>query len=193
MSHLPFIGRRKASSKRKAKLLPAVRDAMIREMGKIGYSIFQLMDRPKIPYNIGQRRVELDPEQLLSVGLADRLRELTKQYYETGGKAGLRAAWCHNANERQAGWFTMIILKAMGMLTGAPDYWFVWDGGGCVIELKADGDLAEYQVYFRNWCTAYKAPHAVHRNVDDCIATLIKLGAIITDEGDTNGKEEQSI
>lgn len=199
-STLPKMRRRR--QKRKAPVNVKMRAALQEAMGKVGYAIHQLMTRPKVPAFIGTKPVELESEQRLSIALSDRLRALSLQYYETGGEIGLRGTWYHNANERQAGWFTMLLLRAMGMMPGAPDYTFTWQNGGGHIELKVDGDLSEYQLYFRTWCQAFDVNHAVHRNVDDAIETLIKWGAIVgipgrgaldVTKGENHGTEEQSV
>lgn len=164
---------------RKPKMTPVLRRSLEKEMGKIGFALNQLLSRSALPWNIGKKRLVLDPEQKLSVGVADRLRELTQEYYDSNRVRGLRAVWCHVANERQAGWFTFLLLKAMGMLTGALDYWFVWEGGGGLIELKVDGDLSPEQEYFITWSQGFKVPCRICRNVDDVIDTLIGWGAIV--------------
>ena len=174
-----FQQKRKRRSKAKIPMGAGLRAELEKQMGKVGYALHELMTRSKIPAVIKNEPVILDPEQRLSVELADRLRALTLQYYETGGAVGLRAVWCHVANERKAGWFTMILLRAMGMLAGAPDYWFVWDGGGCLIELKVDGDLSPAQINFRAWAGAFLANACVCRSIDAVVEALIGYGAIV--------------
>lgn len=170
-----------------AKLTALMRAEAERLMGKVGFAINQLLSRPNIPKAFrtskGWRQVVLKPEQQICVELADRLRVLSKNYHETG--KGLRAVWCHVANERaEAGkkesWLSMIILLAVGMIPGASDYWFVWENNGAVIEMKAGvNDLFEKQEYFETWCHYLSVKKAVHRRVDDAIQSLRDWGAIV--------------
>lgn len=174
---LPRIGGK--HNQRKPKMTAAIRAAAMNQMGKVRFAVTQLMARTAVPYNVGNKRAELKPEQLLSLQLADRLRALTAEWDDTGGKYGYRGIWTHVANERKEGWFTMILLRAMGMIGGAFDYWFMWENGGCLVELKAGGDLSWDQEYFETWAHDRKVPHFVRRSVDDVIKVLIDLGAVI--------------
>jgi hypothetical protein len=149
----------------------ALNAAIQKSLGKVEYAVMKLMECSKIPMKIGNKRVILKPEQKLSIEYADKLRELTI-------REKLKGVWVHVAHEREAGWFTHIVLKRMGMLKGAPDYWHVWDGGCCIIELKVDGDLEEYQGYFKTWAWSENIPHAVCRSVESAIDKLREFGAL---------------
>lgn len=149
----------------------ALNIAIQKAMGKVEYAVMRLMQYSKIPLKIGQKRVFLKAEQRLCIEYADKLRDLT-------AKEKLKGIWCHVANERQAGWFTHLILSRMGMIKGSPDYWHIWEGGGCVIEFKVDGELEEYQEYFRIWAWSENTPHAVCRSVNSAIDKLHEFGAL---------------
>lgn len=145
--------------------------AIEKSLGRVEYAIMRLMECAKIPMRIGKKRVFLKAEQKLSIEFADKLREMTT-------KEILKGVWIHAANEREAGWFTHLILRRMGMLKGAFDYWFVWEGGGGIIELKTDTELAEYQEYFKIWAWSESINHAVCRTVESAVGKLREWGAL---------------
>jgi len=174
-----FAAQKKKREKRKIPMGKALRSAIEKQMGVIGFAINQLMSRGKIPFRLGNDPVVLEPEQRMSIEFADKLRLLTQDYYDSNEKSGLRGVWCHVANEREAGWLTMLILRGMGMLAGAPDYWFVWPNGGGLIELKVDSPLSPAQQHFQSWATSYGVKYAVCYSVEAAIDALIEWGAII--------------
>jgi hypothetical protein len=168
MSFPPRIARGRRSHN---KMTPAMRVMAINAMGKTKFSLTQLMSRPKVPMNVGKEIAELDAEARLCMQIADRLRELTLD-------GSLKAVWCHVPNEGKRNWFTAILLRAIGMLPGAFDYWFIWEGGGGIIEIKVDGDLNENQEYFETWALSKNVNKAVARSVEKVIDILTRWGAI---------------
>lgn len=117
-------------------------------------------------------QIDLKPEDRLSIQFADRLREFTSNGRYQG-------VWLHVPNERKAHVFTMIILKAMGQITGAWDYVFMGPWGCGWIELKqGTNTLGEYQRYFRFWLRKWDIPHEECRTLDQAIAALKKWGAL---------------
>ena len=130
-------------------------------------SIITLMWRDKIPW-----RCKLEPEQKLCVEIADRLRG-----YTLDGR--LKGVWSHIANEGKRHVFVGIILRAMGLIKGATDYFFAWQNGCGVIEVKTDaGRLTDNQLHFAAWCKHEGVPHAVCRSVEEIEVTLKRWGAL---------------
>jgi hypothetical protein len=126
-----------------------------------------LMMRDSIPW-----RCILEPEQKLCVQIADRLRA-----YTLDGK--LKGVWSHIANEGKRHVFVGIILRAMGLIKVTPDYFFIWEGGGGLIEIKAGkGVLSENQKHHIVWCADEKVNHAICRSVDEVLQTLVAWGAL---------------
>jgi hypothetical protein len=77
--------------------------------------------------------------------------------------------------------------KVMGMLSGAPDWWFGWvlPAGGRdfgVIELKRpgvlQGSLSDSQAMVRDWCQEIGIPWACHNRSDRAFEQLQAWGAI---------------
>lgn len=121
--------------------------------------------------------MQLDPESLLSVRVADRLRALS-------AAGTLHGVWTKIANERKCSRILGLILKAMGLLPGVPDFMFIGQWGGGLIELKIeDGrddekQLSEFQKYFRFWCYREGVRYAVCRSVEEVEAKLESWGAL---------------
>lgn len=126
-----------------------------------------LMARSKIPM-----QATLNPEEGMCVRFADLMREYTdKEIY--------KGIWLHIPNERKAHVFTMIILKAMGVITGAWDYVFIgpW-GAGCLEFKQGANTLSDYQRYFRFWLRKWDIPHEEVRTVEQALQALKKWGAL---------------
>lgn len=146
--------------------------------------LVKLMDRSRI-YN-GWR---VQPEERLSIHFADQMRALTLD-----GK--YQGVWFHAANEGKRHQITAVIIKAMGMIAGTPDFVFMGPWGGGLIEFKspeergksaktgkpiiskAAGKQSEYQAYFQLWCEHGKVAYALCRSVDEALAVLREWGAI---------------
>lgn len=158
--------------KRAPKMTADMRRMLEGKMGRVPFALNQLLTRSKISW-----AWKLEPEELLSIQLADRLRALSMQYQETG--SGLRAIWCHVPNEGKRSQITHLIMRAMGMLKGSWDFWFVWDGGGAIIELKVEGTLTIEQQYFETWAQCLSVRKGVHRTVQGAIDSLTAWGAIV--------------
>lgn len=136
-------------------------------MTTISPGILALMTRPKIAWNWN-----IQPEQRLSIECADYLRELTLT-----GK--LNAVWCHVPNEGKRHNIVGAILKAMGMLPGSPDFWFIWRDGGGVIELKCGKNwLTDYQQYFMTWAVNNGVRQGVAKSLDEFKAILDEWGVV---------------
>ena len=123
------------------------------------------------------------PEDLLSIEVANFLRAATLE-------GRLLATWTHIPNE-VAGVRTgdKVALrratrayskaKSMGMITGVPDFVFVWADGGGWIELKAEsGRLSPSQKDYKEWATATCSRYAVCRTLDDVVEKLLEWGVL---------------
>lgn len=130
--------------------------------------LYLLMARGKISKQRG--------ETALSILVADTLRG-----YTIDGR--LKAVWCKIPNESKRSPLAGSILKAMGMIPGAFDFVFTWDGGSGWIELKNPEDKSsnfnENQRNFSAWCMHRDVQHALCRSVDEVIHTLKKWGAFV--------------
>lgn len=138
-------------------------------MSPAEYALMRLMSRDKIPW-----KCKLKSEELMAVELADALRRATLD-----GK--LHAVWCHVPNEGKRHPFVAIIMKAMGMLPGSLDYWFIWENGGGLIELKSGKNKpSEFQEYFITWCEQRRVNKAVCYSVDSALEVLRGWGVLKT-------------
>ena len=144
----------------------------------------RLLSRGKLNW-----RWRLGHEDKLSIEIADTLRNLSMDGL-------LNGVFCHLPNEGKRHKITGEILRAMGMITGAPDFVFIGAWGGGFIELKApelrmaspktgksiikrpQGELTEAQQDFQAWCIGEGAKHAVCRSVDEVLDTLRAWGAL---------------
>lgn len=100
-----------------------------------------LLKRSKIPM-----RMILGPEDRLSVLFADCMRVLTI-------KGIYRGDFIHPANEGKRHEFVAILLRAIGLIKGAPDYFLGWENGSGRMEIKVyPQPLTTHQKYYRDWC-----------------------------------------
>lgn len=111
----------------------------------------------------------IGPEDREAIALANALRVATLEG-RTGGP------WTHVANEgKLSSRAAAALLKACGMLSGAPDYWFMGTNGGC-IELKRPGSrpsaLSPAQRDFRDWCQDGNVRWAMCCSADEALAVL---------------------
>lgn len=128
--------------------------------------ILLLMSRSKIPMFWGKRLITLGEEEKLCIEFADQLRAFTIE-------RRLKGIWTHLANEGKRGILVAMIAKAMGMISGATDYVFLWEDGCGVIEFKTKkGRLSPNQVNFKAWCEMYNVRYALCRSVDEGLETL---------------------
>jgi hypothetical protein len=120
------------------------------------------------------RRTNLPPETALCIDIANLLRKHTVR----GTYAGV---WCHIPNEGKRSPRMGQLLKATGLLAGAPDYVFLWRSGAGMIEIKAKGrkGLSPAQSDFREWCMSAGIPWALCRSVAEVQDTLLAWGAIL--------------
>ena len=140
------------------------------------------------PYLSAELYRLLRPEQILSIAIADKLRDLS-----LAGQ--LHAVWSATAPELPArGRFVQAwqaIRSAMGCVPGVPDFVLTWAGGGGWIELKrqrgdsdlfghriAAGQLSTNQRAFREWVNHIGCNHAVIHSLDELDATLKLWGCL---------------
>jgi hypothetical protein len=131
-----------------------------------------LMARSKIPWSIGDSKVKLRPEDAKCITFADRMRVVV----DNGSYRGI---WCHIPNEGKRGVLSQLVIRAMGLIKGAPDYMFMGTWGHGVIEFK-DGknNLEDYQRYFRYWCERDGVNHATVWSAEQAFEVLKKWGAL---------------
>lgn len=128
---------------------------------------YQILQRPKLNWSW-----KLEPEQKLSVEVADMLRAFTLQ-----GK--LRGVWHAVPNEGKRNRIVACIMKAMGLLPGVADLSFKGAWGGGYIELKTEkGRQQGSQKQFQAWCEQEGVNYALCRSLGDVMDTLKAWGAL---------------
>lgn len=126
-------------------------------------------------YTSLSRRLRLGPEDYMAVQFANGLR-----VHALEGR--LRAVFCHVPNElagASRATPAAAIARAAGLITGASDYLFLWDGGSGVLEAKSTtGSLTPSQKDWRDWCQSNGVRHAVFRSVEEGEAKLREWGVL---------------
>lgn len=126
-----------------------------------------LLTRDKIPFTANVKE-----EERICIEFADLLRAL----HITGGYKGI---FGHLANEGKRHPLTGLIMAAMGMIPGSPDYFFMGPWGHGVIEFKAPkGTIQATQRLYQDWCDVHQVPHAYARSAKEGLAVLRSWGAI---------------
>jgi hypothetical protein len=118
----------------------------------------------------------LGPEDKLAVKVAASLRE-----WSLSGR--LEGVWTHPSNEIAGGTkgaaVKYAIACAMGMITGAPDYLFISNNGGALIELKSKtGRLNDNQKNFKAWAEKHNVPYALCRSLEEVEVFLCDVGLL---------------
>lgn len=139
--------------------------------------LLRLMDYARL-----SRSIRIGPEDAEALALAADLRELTL----TGR---LLCIWLHPANELATAEVRggkvrvpprVALARALGLITGASDYLFLYRDGSLAIEMKsAKGSMTPGQRDFREWCVLIGVPYYVCRSRDQAIAVLDGLGLIL--------------
>lgn len=130
-------------------------------------SLYALMFRPALP-----RHCKIKPEEIICISIANMLRTATLD-------GTLKAVWNHVPNEGKRHPLVAMVMKAVGMIRGSPDYFFIWDNGGGLIEVKTPkGKLSPHQKYYQAWCQDKNVRHAVCYSAADVHATLDKWGIL---------------
>lgn len=142
------------------------------QIGVLDPAVTTLMSRSSINW-----KWKVQPEQRLSIEFADELRKATSQ-------GRLKAVWCHVANESKRSIVVGLILKAMGMIPGACDFWFIGANNGCLIELKRPDenlpkDFKDNQKLFSIWAEANGVPVYLHNTVSGALESLREEGLLI--------------
>lgn len=147
-------------------------------LGPEAGALSRLMHRDKVPGYFS-----LSGEQKLSIELYDSLRA-----HITNGR--LRGMALHIANEGKRGWGDAIISIAMGMISGALDYLFIWHTGNGLdaefIELKfAEQPFSGSQKDFMLWLDMGKISHSEFRcpDLDSIQATVAQIEARLIERG----------
>lgn len=134
-------------------------------------SLLRLMDPGKLS---GPAIRRMKPEECLSREVAGACRVWTLE-------GRLDAVWSHVPNEIGGSAKNAKLLyaktKHMGLISGAPDFFFVGRSGAVVIELKSKtGSLNPNQKDYRTWCETQRVPYHVCR-------TLAEVEAVLKAEG----------
>lgn len=129
--------------------------------------LVRLMARGKIPF-----KATVKPEELHCIKFADGLRE-----YAITGK--LTATWVHIPNEGKRHPITALIMRAMGMISGAGDYTVNWSTGSGYIEFKnGKNTQTDYQKDFEQWCKAQGVHYEVCRTPTEGFNVLKNWGVL---------------
>lgn len=108
--------------------------------------------------------------------MCTQLAESLRLYTMSGQ---MRAVWYHIPNEGNRTKLMNTILRGMGLIKGAYDYAFMWQGGGGVIEMKTKrGKHEDAQKDFAIWCEVEGVRHKLCRSVDEAEETLREWGVL---------------
>lgn len=155
---------------------------MLFKKDSIEYAIAMLMARPSLTSN-----VRLAPESQECIRFADTMRRHTSQ----GRYKGI---WGHIPNEGARSRLTGAIMRAMGLIPGGGDYYFIWQGGACLIEFKAGermgwrkdkyvkikpGTLSDNQKFFQTWCAHCDINYYVCYTTEEAESRLKSLGGLV--------------
>jgi hypothetical protein len=138
------------------------------------------------------------PFRVLGVGMGRESISASKLKGETGlcaeivnflkassieGK--LKAGWFHVANEcdhssKTNMHYMLAKRKAMGVISGVPDFVFFWKGGNGFMEVKyKDGRLSEKQKdFYYYWLLPYEQRFSVVRSLGDVKEVLEEWGVL---------------
>lgn len=136
-------------------------------------ALLRLMDPGKLS-SVAARRMK--PEECLSREVAGACRAWTLE-------GRLEGVWSHVPNELGGGTrnakIRYAVTKHMGLISGAPDFFFAGRSGAVVIELKSKtGSLSSNQKDFRTWCEGQQVPYRVCRSLDEVEAALKAEGLL---------------
>lgn len=126
------------------------------------------------------RNLKLAPEEQLAIAFANALRQATME-------GRLRAVWTHPANEiagRRSGLSQIryAIAKAMGLISGTPDYLFLASHRSAALEAKVPGnDQQDNQKDFEFWCRCVGVEYRVFTSVEQGLSILEELGLLTRD------------
>jgi hypothetical protein len=122
------------------------------------------------------RGIEYKNESKLAIDLHTELLTLLMNGYVKG-------IWTHIQNEgnfsKTPSFAMMNLMRKSGKAVGFPDYVFLWEGKGALIELKHNKNkLSEPQKILFEWANLTKVPAKVCYSVDECINFLKEVGFI---------------
>lgn len=131
------------------------------------FNLNNLLSRSKL-----NSKWKLNPEQRDCIVFADYLRIASKT-------KTLKGVWLHIPNEGKRHIIVALIMKAMGMLPGAPDYVFCWEDGSGFIEFKTDdNELNDWQKVYREWVESSGVNYALVRSPDEGLQALREWGIL---------------
>ena len=114
----------------------------------------------------------IGPEAAICIDFANWLRKET-----LSGR--LRSVWFHVPNEGRRSMRQGRIMRAMGLIPGAPDYVFLCKNKTLAIEMKTrSGKLSENQRVFQKWCKKLKIEYVVCRSLAAAVETVTKTSGL---------------
>lgn len=117
-------------------------------------------------------RLRLREEEQICVGFANTLRVAT-----FAGK--LTCLWLHLPNESKRSRAAGAILRAMGLVPGAPDYLFARGDATYFLEFKtAKGKQNSNQTAFQRWCETVNVPYVLVRSEAEALKQLQDWGLL---------------
>jgi hypothetical protein len=113
-------------------------------------------------------------EHLECVNFAKELQALTI-------KKEFKAVWTHVQNEfagkKRPVWGSL--MKAMGKVSGMSDYFFMWDGGNLLLEMKIPGGrMSDNQKAVKAWADEMNVPYEVAWSTEEAFDILQKYGLL---------------
>ena len=132
---------------------------------------------------IGMGRESISPSKLR--GETGLCAEIVNFLKVSNIEGKLKAGWFHVANEcdhssKTNMHYTLAKRKAMGVISGVPDFTFFWNGGNGFMEVKyKNGRLSEKQKdFYYYWLEPYKQRFSVVRSLGDVKEVLEEWGVL---------------
>lgn len=116
--------------------------------------------------HIGNFRGALKEETMTCMRIATFLKEASLTHK-------CSYVWFHVPNEGKCSRVFGALMRAIGRISGAPDYIFASQKGCLFLEVKArSGKLSPSQKLFKQWCVACGVPYEIAYNYDEAIEVL---------------------
>jgi hypothetical protein len=105
----------------------------------------------------------------------------------------VHCTWCHIPNEGRRSQLEGYRVKAVGLIPGAPDYFFAKKDEVVFIEFKAKkGSLAPTQRIYQKWCIWLGIKYYIMKSPEEAVKLLGALGFIILEDKNQNGASSPS-
>jgi len=130
-----------------------------------------LADRLYEDYPLNSKSIKA--EAAICIEFANKCRAFSRS-------GELKALWFTVPNEARRSIWQRTILRAMGLLPGAPDYVFIGRESSVCLEFKAPkGVISPAQKDVSKYCNTLGIPYFVVRNVDDALNILENFGLLL--------------